>query len=1194
MDKDSKFTRDDEGYIAVRVVTSTEALPAIDKDYLFARDENGNIAMRVVGAGGGGGGSVNYNRVVEKATVIPDASTQEVGKVYMYMGTTNSTYTHGYIYENVAEQTASDVTFSGNIISSWAVADFVNYLQEGGSAYNEVTNGTLTYSGDGDLWVLVGLDSNGNEVLRFQEYTEDLEDFGCVFASQTHQDGDNCTFTLTTTVSGKKWKRMDVQPGGGTVSGDYVPQYDTMPSAGASNLGDVVQYSGATNETYTNGYFYKNIPQMTDSSATISQTSGVVPATATFTTASGDVSISADPEDVENFYLKHWTPMVPDTIFIAYNPDTAQINASSVYYGAGFWTTQEEMEAEGFVFSGIFGAGCQVNCAFVPGQRLQNLSVNVKTFETAEQPTGNKTVNFVAGKTTLSVLSGNNGGMTVTVDPDVLVSRFPEILSGMSEKRIYKISVNGNYLENSGWDNNLRAALLIYSGPDTLAMSLNLDTDTNRDYYGITISGVGFEQNIEYTIISNSLVENPWAKNGTTVDIAEYGISYSGMPNENDTLTVEYLAPSVIGYGWEQLNVQPEPKEGIDWKVKLDLPAEYTGDLWNVFPVYTIAGGLPDGRYKLYFSTKQYSEYAQSGLYAENVFCVLLDIKNDTREFQGVMGYVFDGEYIPSPSTAYALERLGLYTFVASKGDDIIIYSTNMPFYTNVLGNIGSARLIPECFKISAITNVETGEEYIPTGYVPLDGQLADINNYSGQVVLAQLGNQPYIPSRSIVSTLSDSEVNNGFGLRVSTCGAPKTYIRCSSGNDVFYAYVYRTPNEYEQEILQATGKFENWKFKFFSTGNIYVDIDLGTPDFTSPISVVAGVFGADATSGFNIAPVNNSGELAPLACPYVGIGKSCRMETPTANQLGGVVQYVGETDANYTKGANYTAKGTVVVIPESAVATNIDPNIATISIDASALIPALSSYTGWAESYIRDQLNNGHTWQIGYDFDNNQIISLFWSLWGGFDASIWSAFTVTPDSGQSGTQTINFVIQYTPESKELQNGYWELLQPGSSLPDQTGNAGKFLTTDGTDASWGDTLKELFIKSNNSNYYSIKLKSSGSSSNGLYYVENNNEVAYCAYNTNSHTWTLRGPYSNYFIFDELNTCLRTNSTGGSLGNSSVKWDSIYVTKINNGADIAVPTTGGTMVVATPPTTDGTYVLKATVSSGTVTYAWVAE
>lgn len=46
--------------------------------------------------------------------------------------------------------------------------------------------------------------------------------------------------------------------------------------------------------------------------------------------------------------------------------------------------------------------------------------------------------------------------------------------------------------------------------------------------------------------------------------------------------------------------------------------------------------------------------------------------------------------------------------------------------------------------------------------------------------------------------------------------------------------------------------------------------------------------------------------------------------------------------------------------------------------------------------------------------------------------------------------------------------------------------------------------------------------------------------------------------------------------------------------LNNGADIAVPTTGGTMVVATPPTDNGTYVLKATVVDGVITTEWVLE
>ena len=65
-----------------------------------------------------------------------------------------------------------------------------------------------------------------------------------------------------------------------------------------------------------------------------------------------------------------------------------------------------------------------------------------------------------------------------------------------------------------------------------------------------------------------------------------------------------------------------------------------------------------------------------------------------------------------------------------------------------------------------------------------------------------------------------------------------------------------------------------------------------------------------------------------------------------------------------------------------------------------------------------------------------------------------------------------------------------------------------------------------------------------------------------------------------------------------LGVQNTPWDGIYVKTINGGADnavITVPTVSGTMVVATPPTTAGNYVLKATVTEdGTVTTQWVAE
>lgn len=155
MEKDSKFLRDADGYIAVRVLPQTEALPATEKDSMFGRDVNGNIGVRVIGVGGGGGGDthnkgyyatpedlqeaiptaeagdyaivgstdtvwvwdtstsawvdtdtkgeVSPDMVIIKSLTMPAASTTPAGSVYQYIGTTNANYTHGYIYECVSD-----------------------------------------------------------------------------------------------------------------------------------------------------------------------------------------------------------------------------------------------------------------------------------------------------------------------------------------------------------------------------------------------------------------------------------------------------------------------------------------------------------------------------------------------------------------------------------------------------------------------------------------------------------------------------------------------------------------------------------------------------------------------------------------------------------------------------------------------------------------------------------------------------------------------------------------------------------------------------------------------------------------------------------------------------------------------------------------------------------------------------------
>ena len=47
----------------------------------------------------------------------------------------------------------------------------------------------------------------------------------------------------------------------GGLIGDFVPQYTTMPTADISHVDQIVQYKGATDSTYTNGYFYKCVEE---------------------------------------------------------------------------------------------------------------------------------------------------------------------------------------------------------------------------------------------------------------------------------------------------------------------------------------------------------------------------------------------------------------------------------------------------------------------------------------------------------------------------------------------------------------------------------------------------------------------------------------------------------------------------------------------------------------------------------------------------------------------------------------------------------------------------------------------------------------------------------------------------------------------------------------------------------------------
>lgn len=261
---------------------------------------------------------------------MPTAGASNVGTV-QYIGATDSTYTHNYFYENVATAVYdSTVSFEAATLSSSTIAcsgsDFAAFVAEWGSGdITTITHGTLTYDQSGGLLVFVGKDAEETTVCTFQLYTEDYQDAGFTITG-TLQDGDVFAFTTAITESFTyAWSRKDVQPTpdslpaqagnsgkflttdgtnaswatvdalpsqtgysgrvlgtDGFVAGWVKPeivQRSALPVASQDEEGNIYQFIGTTDATYTNGYFYKCVSDGQDP-ATYSWTAVQVQASA--------------------------------------------------------------------------------------------------------------------------------------------------------------------------------------------------------------------------------------------------------------------------------------------------------------------------------------------------------------------------------------------------------------------------------------------------------------------------------------------------------------------------------------------------------------------------------------------------------------------------------------------------------------------------------------------------------------------------------------------------------------------------------------------------------------------------------------------------------------------------------------------------------------------------------------------------
>ena len=169
--------------------------------------------------------------IIVKSSTIPTASDDLVGKEYQYFGTTNGTYTHGFIYECVAKTTTDTLILFNPVGTGKLSFDYAHHsvyeLFERIAAIlttfsaEDVVSGSLTLDKVNELWSIDGYDANGDALFTNftvsatgDEYS--LDAFGFVYTFQfpdDYEEGHEEAFSIVqdphTTYS---WERVNVQP----------------------------------------------------------------------------------------------------------------------------------------------------------------------------------------------------------------------------------------------------------------------------------------------------------------------------------------------------------------------------------------------------------------------------------------------------------------------------------------------------------------------------------------------------------------------------------------------------------------------------------------------------------------------------------------------------------------------------------------------------------------------------------------------------------------------------------------------------------------------------------------------------------------------------------------------------------------------------------------------------------------------
>lgn len=543
-------------------------------------------------------------------------------------------------------------------------------------------------------------------------------------------------------------------------------------------------------------------------------------------------------------------------------------------------------------------------------------------------------------------------------------------------------------------------------------------------------------------------------------------VQFSGETTEDYTNGYFYKCILSDGvYSWTQINVQPGGGgAGIEWKTIVDLPATYSSGTYGDCPQFIVQGGLPDGNYEFYYQVKTQSnsgdQTAPFGVATYKIICRFYH-DNEWPYMVGSIAPVVEGNWMPS--SGYKITNRTVYGCFFEDSGNFIMWGADFPIVSD-LGDWPNT-FVPGCFKLSAIKNTDTGDEYIATGIEP-DGQHHSYTKtYSGSLYMDTIQLEQSIPSYFQQTTLNYGTwyMFSGNYITINEtspgCCSELDVSLVSSNGGRWHIIAENTPDSYKINLLEASGDLVNVQIGYNESNNIvlYVNTPSGT---VGTVNTFVGIKGAAQISAY-FSDIGQPASFTQFTLNAVG-------RSISTSNYGSILQYTGATDSNYTNGYFYKANGTPVISPASMLCNETSGLGLTITCnDIEGFITALASNIGWNRTNVQSVFKNQVTvWQ--YTQDSN---TLNWDWYGNVNPSLISYFDIVGPEVPASTTIQWTVSNYVAEETVITNPSWDRVdvQPAADpLPSQTGQSGKFLTTDGTTASWSDKPLQNYTTANTS------------------------------------------------------------------------------------------------------------------------------